>query len=425
MFGPEENGFGFRNWSPASQYFEAPSEPSRASIRERIRTGWRDRSRELIGLDTSELPARAADAIATQLRLAVVQRAGTNGHCYGMVLAAQQYFERPETIPVDRRTASEIEDPTVPVEEPTAPVYEDIVRLQAEQYLRFRPWLGRRALLRPAWIDTGAVLRDVRSVIDALGSATLTLYDGSLYAHQVLGYRYEGVGDGTVISIYDPNRPAVTYRGERPALRFTRDGDTVSMDAYGRYTGVLFNRYDRIERATDREDASPLDHLTVDRSTLRASLFPLALVMVDTADVELTVVAPDGEELDRVRGTYMDRTREEYARVRSRYGATPGTYRIAVFGEDQVDYEVTTIVADDDGVVVDTTHDGTIEPGEFHEYDLEIAGSGRGSMDRQDGRLQRATLVGAGAVGGMAVGALGYRGMRQRRERDRIDERSP
>lgn len=417
-FAPASNGFGFRNWSPSDQYFEAPPNASRAEIQEHVRTGWRDEGETVLDVNTRRFPRRLIEAISTQLRQAVVQRAGTNGHCYGMVLTAQRYYERPETIPVDRPVASEIEDPTVPVDEPTAPVYEDIVESQAAQYLRFRPWLGRRAMLHPDWIDTGAVVRDAESVVDTFGTAALMLFDGSLYAHQVLAHDVEERGDTVAIRIYDPNRPAVGYRSASLELLFDRDGETMAMRPHGRYTGVLFNRYDRIERSTGRDHASPLDHLTVGPSTVRSSLFPVALVLADTEDVDLAVVAPDGTELERIRGTHMDSTRGSYARVRSLYGADPGTYRIGVFGDEATDYQLKTVVADPGGTIVDETHSASIEVGELHEYDLNIPAEGDGKVaSADDGRLRGSLVTGGAAFGGVAAGALGYRAIRRRRKR--------
>lgn len=413
-FAPVEHGFGFPNWSSRNQYFDPPPDPALSDVRDRIRTEWRGQSDGALGIETDRLPDRLVDAIATHIRSAVVQRAGTNGHCYGMVLAAQQYFERPETIPVDRRTASEIEDPTVPLEEPAAPVYDTIADLQASQYLRFRAWLGRRALFHPDWIDQDAVLRDVGSVVEAFGTAAMILHDDSLYSHQVLAYGFEDRGDVVEIPIYDPNRAAVTYRGDAPRLRFHRGGGTVSMAPYGQYTGALFNRFDRIDLASDRDGASPLDHLTVDRSTLRAALFPLVLVLVDVDDVSLAVDGPDGDELGRISGTYMDRSRGDYPRVRTGYGARPGTYRVGVFGHEETAYELTAVAAGPDGTLVNATRRATIGSGAMHEYELEVRTDGSGSLARTDGDLERLALAtGAGVLGGAAAAALGYRTIRR------------
>lgn len=422
-FDPTVNGYGFRNWTPSDQYFEAPPDPTRARVTELVRTTWRAQARAAIGIQIERLAGPLVDAMATQLHLAVAQRAGSNGHCYGMVLTAQDYFERPDTIPVDRPTASDIEDPTVPVEEPSAPVYEAIVDTQASQFLKFRAWLGRRALLYPDWIDAEAVLADVRAVVESLGTAAVILFDGSLYSHQVLAYGYEDDGDRVRIPIYDPNRPAVAYRGGPATLRFERGDAGLSMEPYGRYTGLLFNRYDRIERATGRDLASPVDHLTVDEATVRGELFPLTLVLVDAEAgveaVDVAVVDPSGVPMDRVRGTYMDRSRGDYDRMRSCYGAEPGVHRVDVFGNADTDYELRAVVADEDGVIVEATRSASIAAGAVHEYDLTVPAGGDGSLDRSGGPLPESAVVGGvAAAGGAAAGALGYRAIHRRRSTD-------
>lgn len=414
-FAPEVNGYGFRNWTPQTQYFETPPGPPGAAVREQVRTGWRDQARRVLDLDTDEFSPPLVDAVATQLRLALVHLAGTNGYCYGMVLTAQHYYEDPTAIPVDTRVASEIEDPTAPVDDPATPVYDGIVEAQADQFLRFRAWLGRRAMVHPNWLDTAAVLRDLGSVIDAFGTAAVSLFNERLLGHQVLAYDYVEEGGRILVPIYDPNRAAVSYEGNRPTLEFVRRDDGVSMRPYGRYTGLLFNQFDQIERATDREDVGPLDHLTVDRSTVRSSMFPLALVLTTSPKVDLTVVDPDGEEFERLRSIHMDVSRGGYSRIRSRYGARPGRYRVSVFGKSAAEYTVTAKVAGLDGVGVDEARTATIRPGELHAYALRIRDDGSGTFGRVERRSADPAVVGAaGAVGGLAAGAIGYRALQRR-----------
>ncbi|MDQ2053008.1 hypothetical protein [Halobellus sp. H-GB7] len=417
-FTPIEHGYGFRNWGVKDQYFDSPPAPTQAKIRERIRTKWVEQARAVLGLDVGALSRAMVSAVATQLRAAVVQRAGTNGHCYGMALTAQRYFERPETIPVNRRRASEIEVPTVPVDEPIAPVYDEIVQRQADQYLRFRAFLARQAILYRDWIDTEAILRDVGNVIERFGTATLILFNNTLLSHQVLAYGFEDRGDSVVVPIYDPNLPASAYRRRSPRLEFERDGESVSMHQYGQYTGMLFSRYDRIEDAADRTAPTPMDHVTVDQRRVRESLFPFTLVVATSEDVDLTVVGPGGSQIGRIRGVYTDRSRGEYGRVRSQHGAEPGTYRISVFGTADTEYELTAMVTDADGASVNAARTETIRTGDEHEYDLEVTQEGAGGLRRVRTDRNLPALVGTG-VAGVAAGAVGYRTVKRLRERDR------
>jgi len=413
-FTPVKDGFGFRNWAADNLYFDPPPAPTPSSVQERVRSGWRESAAAVLGLDTERLSDRLIEGIASQVRLGLVQRAGTNGHCYGMALTAQQYFEAPDTIPIGRATASDIEHPTAPLEKPDAPVYDEIVRRQAAQFLKFRAWLGRRAMLYPERLDTERILRDVLAVVDRFGTATLSLFDDSLFGHQVLAHAFEERADGVTISVYDPNRTAAWHGTGTKTLRFRREDDTFRMLPYGRYTNLLFNRYDQIERATGRGLASPIDHLSVERSTVHESLFPFVLVRMDSPAVNLTVVDPDGNPLRRLRGNYTTRDRGGAARVRSLYGASPGTYDLGVVGTTSTDYELTTLVAEPEGATVDEVRSETIEPGEYHEYALDVSQGTDGSLTRDGGPNPPLGLVaGGGAVAGATVGILGYEAARE------------
>jgi len=415
-FAPAEHGFGFRNWSLSDQYFADPPQPDPEAVRERIREEWSEEARAVLGLDPAQLPSTLIDALSRQLRAAVVQRAGTNGHCYGMILSAQRYFDRPETMPVDRPTASDIEVPTVPLDDPAAPVYDDIVTSQAEQYFRFRSWVGRQAVVYADRIDMAQLLDHVRSVVETTGKASLFLFDGSLSGHQVLAYDYRTDGESVRIPIYDPNWSALAYQQRTPTLRFTRDGDTASMRPYRQYTSVVFNRYDQIERATGESDVGPLDHVAADRETVREELFPTMVVTADTDAVNLTAVGPRGRELERIESEHMDRSRGRYPRLRRRHGAAPGTYRLGVYGVDEADYELSAVVADTEGAIVDVTRTASIGVDERHEYDLEVTDAGDGTLSRVRRSGSAPTVWAAGgALGGAAVGALGYRAVSERR----------
>ncbi|GCF13809.1 hypothetical protein Harman_17440 [Haloarcula mannanilytica] len=416
-FRPTEHGFGFRNWSLRDQYFEGPPDPEPETVRERIRSEWSDKARSVLGLDPAQLPTTLVDALARQVRAAVIQRAGTNGHCYGMILSTQRYFERPETMPVDRPTASDIEVPTAPLDAPEAPVYDDIVTSQAEQYFRFRSWLGRQIAVYTADADTAQLLNHVRAVIEETGKASLFLFNDSQSGHQVLAYDYRTDGETVQIPVYDPNWSALAYQQRTPTLQFTRDGDTASMRPYRQYTNIVFNRYDQIEQATGRSDVGPLDHVQADQTTAREELFPTMVVTADTDAVNLTAVGPGGTELDRMTSEHMVRSRGRYPRLRRRHGATPGTYRLGVYGTDETEYELSVAVADPEGEIVDATQTASIGIDERHEYDLEVTAAGDGTLSRVRQSGSRPSVwTAAGAVGGAAIGALGYRTVSRRRD---------
>lgn len=417
-FDPQRHAFGFRNWTPATQYFDAPPDPTVAEVVEEIQATWRGPAEDLLDLDTARLSRRTLEALAIPLQVAVTQRAGMNGHCYGMSLTAQQYFERPATIPVDRPVASEIEHPTAPLDAPETPVYDAIHHTQADQFLRFRSWVARRAMLAPDWIDLAAVLRDVEAVVSSHGTASLLVFDRHLFGHQVLAYGYHDDGDVVRIPIYDPNLRAAAYGTTQPTLRFIQSDGALTMEPYDRYTHLLFNRYDRIEQATGRDRATPLEHLSVGRPTVREALLPVVVILSDTTDATLTVTGPDGRALDRLRGRFMHRDRGAHARIRTRYGADRGTYRIGVYGTSATAYDLTAVAADTDGVIVDESRSGHVAAGELHTYALTVPDGDEGRVARDGDDRIRPAVIGGAAVGGVAAGAVGLQVLQRLRDRD-------
>lgn len=404
---------------------ESIPEPSPEAIRERVRTEWAERGTGLLGVDFGRGPPGLLDALTAQLHAAIVQRAGTNGHCYGMALAAQAYFEQPETLPIDRESAAEIRHPTEPVETPDAPIYDAIVSLQAEQFLRFRAWLGRRALLWPDRIDVDAQLDDVRAVIDVFGTAQVSVFDGRTSGHQVLAYDYEERRNGVSVRVYDPNYRASTYGRATRAIEFEETADGLAMQPYDKYERVLFNRHDRIEAATDRATVTPLDHVDVGAEELRESVFPLALVTVDTQDVDLALVDPNGRRLGRLGSDFMDRSRGSVVRLRSAYGADPGTYRVRLYGHRATPYELQVRIAGPDGTRLSTSHAARIETGETQEFAATVpdAPDGTGTFEPVERRIGRLPLAVGAASGGAALGAGAHYLWRRHRDDGGDEER--
>lgn len=420
-FEPVRHGFGFRNWGRGSRYFEPAAVPTREALRERVRTGWREAARETIGLRPGDLPAAATDAIVSHLRTAIEQGAGTNGHCYGMALTAQHYFERPEAIPVARRTASEIRDPTEPSPAGDAPVYREIVQRQVEQFLRFRSWIARLAILRPEWLDGAAVLRDVRAVVEATGTASVVLFDGSLSAHQVLVHRITEAAGETRLHLYDPNEAAPAYDSHHPTVAFERGPDGPRMRPFGGYVGLLYTRYDQIDRATDRERPGPMDHLSVGPDAVREAMFPLLQVAVDTDGVALRLAPPGGSAVGRVAGRFAARSRGRTPAIRTRYGVEPGRYRVSVVGRRDAEFTLRGVVADADGVPLDVRLSDAVAAGEVRSYALAVpSGDDDASLAPTEGSRERGgtdARVAVAAGAGVAAGVLGTRTVDRLRSR--------
>lgn len=407
-FRPPAHAFGFRNWSSRRHEFATQAnDPSPREVFDTVRSEWAEPARSVLGLDLGRFVDPVVEIISDHLHETIVQRAGSNGHCYGMALTAQLYHERPERIPVDRPSAARIEHPMVPFEEPVAPVHEDIVDHQAAQYLNFRTWLGRRAILWPDRIDVAAQLRDVKAVVDELGTATVTLVDGRQTGHQVLVYGYRDTPTGTHLSMYDPNHKADEYRSRTLELEVEQGSDGPRFVPYGRYSTLLFNRFDRIEVATGRT-ASPLDHLDLGVDRLREGLFPVGLVTVTNPHIRLTVLSAAGRVIDRIRSVHMDRSRGIFPRLRFGYGLPNGSYRIQLTTDRAATYTLRSRFGDAAGVLLDASVSDDIEAGEVHRYLAHVPADPdeRGSLEPDRGGFDPLAVAAAG--GGVAVGAGAY-----------------
>lgn len=260
-FDPTVNGFGFDNYSTG---LESPN-PSEVVSEDDVRVALTAHGSEalqhrpLASSANVDVPEVAVRTIVGQLYANAARLFGTKGHCYGMVSAAQWYFEEPEALPLDRDSASEIEDVNDPLESASwTPVRDDVERLHRIQFLDPESWLERRALLRPEWIDYRSQERELRAAIDTYGSAGVTLTsDNVLRGHYVLLYDYEVNETDVVFAVYDPNDGADEYAaGESHLIGIdTGDYEPLLGTYEGAYDRFLFNRNDRAVRARARERA--------------------------------------------------------------------------------------------------------------------------------------------------------------------------
>ncbi len=415
-FDPAIHGFGFRNWStreptyPEHDHEEVAEEQVRRVVGQR----WSEPARTAMSVEVLGLPNALLDAIGKQIYVSVNQQSATNGHCYGMVFAAQQYYENPATLPFDRAVASELTHPEEPVgESDAAPVSKEIDLYQLTQFLNIHSWIGRRSMVHPEWIRYETQIDRVTSVLDEFGTAGITLFNaGSRLAHQVLVYDYRRDSDVTRLLVYDPNYAASRYaRAESPrTVEIDTSGDRPTVRRYNdTYDEFVFNRRDRVVAA----QSAPVPSTLVERSgdRLRDAMFCLALFLVDSPDVSMTVVGPDDRPLRRDEATYMDRGAGAYSRMRYRYGFSPGTYRVRVVGDLATEYTLEALVSDHEAARLDATASRSIDAGEVHRYTAEIPETGSGSLDFDSGSPPWVTGVAGMGVGvGVAVG--GYRYLR-------------
>lgn len=418
-FDPSQHGFGFRNWSTNGGTVEqSVGAIEEDTIREVILEDWGEPMRESVGLSIENLPEVLISLISRQIYTSANQLSGTNGHCYGIVFAAQRYYEEPDAIPLDRNAASEFTHPAEPLDDPTVhPVLDEIEWFHIRQFVDFYGWVGRRALFHPQWINYHSQLADIRATVDNYGTAGVSILNSAdQILHQVLVYDYQEEGSVTTLFVYDPNRRADRYAQEGGLLTIEIDtgSDPPRMRPYGRgYDVLVFNRYDRIIRAR-AEGRAPEGTLATSEAELQDHLFSIALFLAASSAVSMVVVGPDGETVSRDRSAFMDTDRSAYQDMRYRYGAEPGVYRVVVVGDNHDDYEIQALAATATESILEDTVTGSISPGEVHQYEVTIPDTPGepGHIERvrgADGGVDPRVAAGAGAAGTVAaLGAYRY-----------------
>lgn len=416
-FDPAVHGFGFRNWSTREQTYPEHDhdDVGEEQIRRAIGRRWDEPVENLLEVNVQGLPTALLDAIAKQVYVSVNQGSATNGHCYGMVFAAQQYYENPGGLPESHSTASEVRHPETPVgESDVAPVGKEIDLYQLTQFLNVHSWIGRRGMARPKWIDYGAQLEQLTGVLDRFGTAGITMFDAAdRRAHQVLAYDYAQEADATRLFVYDPNYAAGRYANPdfRPAVEVDTSGDRPTVRRYNdSYDQFVFNRRDRIVAAQTAQGPAPL--VARDGGRLRDVLFSLALFLVDSPSVSMTVVGPNDRPLRRDTATYMDRGRSAYSAMRYRYGFEPGTYRIKVVGTEATEYTLEALVSDHESKRLDDAVTRSIGAGEVHRYAADVPDSGTGSLEDDESVPSWLAALGGVGVAGVAAGGYAYRNCR-------------
>lgn len=363
-FDPTRHGFGFHNWRiQRGPYPGVDGSDPETEFVER----WHAPFRHAFDSPLGSMPGRLREALAGHAREGLLEATRTNGYCYGMVFAAQQYFERPETLPAGFEHAGEITHPEAPLSIPETPVLDDVVDYHTAQYLDFYAWFGRYALAEPEWIDYDEQLRELTAAIDRHGTAGVTLVSRtSVRSHQVLAYGYERRPGRVSIAVYDPNYVAATYDAWTPTIEVDISGrePTVAPIELGEgYDDFVHNQYDRRIRS-GYGDRSPA--LTPRPGALERVLGRTLFVEVE-GPVRTAVVDPDGGAVERTHG---ERT------LHYRYGAVGGTYRLLVTGETGGEYAIDAYAGGHRGDLLEDAVRASIEAGETHRYDLALASGG-------------------------------------------------
>jgi len=415
-FDPAMHGFGFPNWGgetgceistdpdegcpPDREFTLEHSVISREEVRDFIRTSWQ-----------ASVPESGVKMLSYIFQAGIERHSFTNGHCYGMVSAASDYYREPSLLPDGIDAASGIPRPTGQFDA----VGERIRNYQTSQLVQEGRWVLIQGMVDDQ-IDSRAVLEVVTNDIDSRAVAPIWLYSPDRgWHHQVLAYSYEEAsgGDEIVISVYDPDLSARSYNGEGGSSG-SRSQRTITLDAESGeirddyFEEQIYETYTVFGPHIDREFADSLVEGPTRLDQLRNSVF-FGLASPARLDVD----APEEANLIRVTADHVSNS-GTFSDAVFGIGVPPGDYDVAVVGEGDGEYSLTSVAVQNGEVVLDEEVSGTISDGATDRFSATIDTSGDSSIQQLEGRDYPSWLpyVGGGA-GVLGVSTLLYRYLKQ------------
>lgn len=389
-FDPTAHGFGFENFGPDGLGHDH-GKISKEEVLRIVGESW----------DFSSVPFTDPGAtIKTAVALAIyaILEQFTDGHCYGMCLLVDEFFQSG----VDAELAGDAEM-AIDIESPADPLGSVIDERQQRQSFDFGTFLATQSLTHSAPIDYESVLDKITTAIDERGTALIGLGKAdSRIGHQLLAYCYEQLEGRTQVYVYDPNysfvadNPATNYvleevdvgdptKGYR-TLTFYTDDD-VEFDPYQLDKNTTYERAVYLPPRPDYDvGAVILGQFTQGLIEGLAELFETGGDLLEegvsaVADLtglgvygiqspaELEVVGPNGETLPAAPEALIEGT--DYEQIRVGYDIDPNEYTIRLTGTDDGEYTVDAVGVDSGGNVVNEEYSDGISEGETVELTVD------------------------------------------------------
>ncbi len=384
-FDPEVHGFGFPNWggTDGCRTEVTPTTRSRSCNSETFSLPFDNpltltEARDYVNRSYSSLAPAIREIQARLLYQFVARQTVTDGHCYGMVFAAQQYFQTPEALPAGADTASDAPRPTGPFESIGRQIraYHTSQGISGEVYQFL--WGSKLGV-----VDLHNSKQVLMKTLDQQPTVPVALDSSTAGAHQLLVYDYSQANDSTTFDVYDPNyaADASTYD---PAVKNEIKGrrqlrvDSQTAELTGLY--ATYDTYAPLDVALNTTLVEGI--LTV--NSLSELFAPLgnAISWELNSPASLTVDAPDTATVIRGAGELVDQSR--VADAATVIGAAPEEVGVAVNGRGTGEYTLTTYGVEEGTAVVEDQATGRITPEETIQYQVQPAnGSGDGGLKRK------------------------------------------
>lgn len=342
-FEPAVHGFGFSNWvgaegeSRAGRSFTLePGDVTQETVHSAIEDAW-----------VADLSDAATHLMTRIVYSWIGNHAATNGHCYGMIFTADEYYHDPAELPEGVDAASEIPHPT----DEYQAVGNKIRRIQTSQLLRAETyWYGLLGL-RWGMADHGESLEMVADAIDETGTGGLLL-NGDADAHQVLAHDSERDGDRTIVSVYDPNYTAAEHEDQDEIWTLVVDSETGEVHEID--TG-----YDEFLYHDPGMDRSVLDSLIGGHERVIDALSNAIFLGLATGGT-LEVNAPGDAIVDRPDAEYADPDRGPYTDAVIVLGALDEV-EVSIRGEVGNEYSLEAVGVRDDTLAMEEAVSGTLD----------------------------------------------------------------
>jgi hypothetical protein len=390
-FKPTVHGFGFENWAGSSSdenddKTDFSGHDHQSIIESEFNTQFKQEWLPIINeTNWVSLP----DNVATNLAAAIYetfQEAPENffsdGHCYGMCLLAQEYYESgiPDSLADDGiEHAADITKPT----DEFSHVGEAIDRKHRSQFLdatfslKQVPYLSPDFAFNTETIDAEAEVQAIQSAIDKKGTALVGIgqhpeeVSGGTSAHQLIGYniRLEDANsvtkaDVAYIDVYDPNLPnnEDKFNDPKHTLKIDVSKPTEKPVINNRSDGYLYQWHRCMLLGEARPDF--LGTLNFTRRTLAdiiKNYFGGFIGISANSPVQVTAVGPNGQEFSRPNEPVDGTPPSEYV-----YMVDPptGEFKIEVEGTGTGSYSVDVKGSTAAGGQIEDRVSGTITEGE-------------------------------------------------------------
>ena len=281
----------------------------------------------------------------------------TNGHCYGMVFTAKEFFENPDHLPESVGVASEIHTPVA-----YQTVGDSIRIAQTEQILESETVFIAQIAFEEDRIDLEKSMTLIEEELDQGEVVPVGLGEvDESGGHQVLVYDYEENGETVEFYCYDPNQKADDYEENQRSFEVNASTGEL-LEPYG----IGYNRYSPIGPDRDFEETG----VAGDPTAWLWDLLGKLMIFVLNSPASVEIDAPTGTKVRSLqRENDFNGIVSDAVLV---IDSTPGSYEMQVVGDGEGEFGLEVYGNTDIGGEIAAEIEGDITDGEIQTFTAEI-----------------------------------------------------